>query len=429
VKWLALLLIVLGAYPVGRLLRSSPRAQRALVAAVGLLPFAGLAALTMNPISYEAYRGDSRGLEVTLVDAAVAVLLFALPPARHPSPHRALRAAYGMVVAGSLLVAPMPHLALFGLWKLLRMYLVVTVMARAFEDPRMGPAYLRGVAIGALYALGHALHQRYGLHVHQVAATFPHQNSLGMALNLVAPVIAAIALAGRGGALAWVALGACAVSMVLTLSRGSIVVFAASTALVLAVSLARGVSKRKLAVAAAGVATTVLVFGKSLGTVVQRFETAPETSAASRESFERAARLMLADHPFGVGMNQFSHVLEHGGYALRAGVASRGDLGGLVHNAYWLTASELGWAGIASWMALLAAPLVVAIRGAWKGRSDVRGDVLLGCAIGLAATYAQSTLEWIPRQTAQGYLFWCVVALVSSLERQVREKTVGALQA
>ena len=67
-KWLALVVVLLACYPAGVLARSRPAMQRALAVLVGFLPFH---AVDLNLVSYETYRGDTRGLELSLVDFVV----------------------------------------------------------------------------------------------------------------------------------------------------------------------------------------------------------------------------------------------------------------------------------------------------------------------------------------------------------------------
>ena len=52
-----------------------------------------------------------------------------------------------------------------------------------------------------------------------------------------------------------------------------------------------------------------------------------------RAAFIRAATMMLSDHPFGVGANQFAEVAIIDGYYQKAGVApNRGSMTAQVHN-------------------------------------------------------------------------------------------------
>jgi hypothetical protein len=202
--------------------------------------------------------------------------------------------------------------------------------------------------------------------------------------------------------------GACDV---FTLSRGGMMMFAFAAVAVAAASLARGVTPRKTriltwigAVGLAGVAW-------SLPTIIQRFTSAPKESELARKLFNLAARAMADEHPFGIGMNMYSYVLSHAGYADRFAI-DPGDRDGIAHHIYWLTAAETGYVGLCAYLLLLGAVYVSALRAAW--RRDVTGEIAVGVVVGLTVTYLQGTAEWIARQTTMAYCFWLLAALVSA---------------
>lgn len=418
-KWIIFGIALVGIVPWGRWLRRQPAWQRRLWFLIGLLPFIGLDSLDINLISYEHYRGDSRGIEVTLVDLFLWALAVALPRATTPPPYRVARLAYLVTVLLSIATALSPLFCLFSVWKLVRMYVLLGVLTRACaHDPQVPPTLLRGMAYGTLYEFGLVLQQRYVLHIHQTPGNLSHQNTLGMVLNLILPSILALLLAGGGGRLAFVVLGAGAISIILTLSRGAMVMFALGGVLVFALSCMRRLQLRKLVVAACGALLAAMALVRAWDTIADRFLHAPEESAEIRVQFEAAARLMAHENPLGVGINQFSLMLENGGYAERVGITGY-DTSAIVHNIYWLTAAEVGWAGLAAYLMVLLHPLFHALWHGLRARRDVRGDVLIGLAIGLCLLYFQGKLEWALRQTAPSYLFWSVVGLVAALSRAV----------
>ena len=56
---------------------------------------------------------------------------------------------------------------------------------------------------------------------------------------------------------------------------------------------------------------------------------------------------MIADHPLGVGANQYVIVANTGGYSARAGVPWNTDeRAAPVHDAYYLVTAELGFLGL-----------------------------------------------------------------------------------
>lgn len=401
-------------------LRRQPASRRWALAVLGFLPFAGLHAFSISFLVNDWYRGDSAGLEFTAIDCIVLALWLALPGGR-PGPFRAVRWLYFTAVLLALPFAPVPLYSLFSVWKLLRMFALVTVVARACEDVDAPPVLLRGIGLGALFQGLLALDQHFRLHRYQAVGAFDHQNTLGMACTLVAPISLAIVLARPGRRLAWAALGGGLLAVLLSLSRGSLVMILVALAAVFCASAARELTWRKVGLGAGALLAAAGVALRVWNTWSDRFLNAPKASAEGRVLFERAASMMADDHPLGLGLNQFSWALEHLGYAQRAGITGY-DTRAVVHNIYWLTAAELGWPGLAAYLLLLAAPLWMAASAGLRAKGDLRGDVLLGCAAGLLATYLHGTLEWVARQTAFAYLFWTLAALVAALAHQLREE-------
>lgn len=416
-KWIALIFGALGTYPFGRWLRGRRDLQPAFGTLLGFLPFFN--EIHVNLVSREHYRGDARGIEVTLMDLLVVALFFAFPPSRQAAPYRALRMIYLAAVLLSATQAESLVYAVFGIWKLLRMYLVVAVVARACRDARIAPAILYGLTVGTIYQFFQVVYQRYALHMYQTPGVFAHQNTLGMALNLVLPVCLARVLVRPREWLSLAALGTGVATLMMSLSRGAMATFVMTSALMYLLSAARRMTLRKFAVAVLGILFVGLLLVKAADSIARRFETAPEESALARVEFNAAAERMLSASPLGVGINQFS---------LALGSARRGFSSGIVHNIYWLTAAELGYFGFAAFVALMLGPFLQALHYGWRTRGDIRGDELLGFAVGLFAMYAQGWLEWAWRQTPLSYLFWIVVALVGSTVRQLRAERRSVLK-
>lgn len=400
------------------IMRRYPRTLGIAIATAGFLPFIGLSHFSINLISYAQYRGDSRGLEVTTVDFLMAALFFLLKPSMRATPYRRTRLLYLAAVVLSIGAAQVPLYSLFGLWKLLRMYAVVVVLSKACEDPDLSPRLLSGMSCGICLEATLCLYQHYVLHVYQAPGNFEHQNTLTMACNLITPVAFAILLA-RPGRAALATVMASALCVVLGLSRGSLGAFAAALLAVYILSLARGATWRIVGAGAVGGVAALALALKVYRTVRIRFLSAPVTSLEGRLLFENAAAAMLHDHPWGIGINQFSDTLLRFGYGEKVGLGA-GDQSGIVHNIYWLTAAELGYAGLAAYLLMIAVPVWLAIRWARRTEmSDIRGPVLLGCAVGLLIVHAQGLLEWLARQTAFSYLYWMIAALISGMTRQM----------
>jgi O-antigen ligase len=323
------------------------------------------------------------------------------------------RYAYLGAALLSLVAAPLVMRSGYSIWKLLRMFFTFSVLAAELTDLAQVRAALYGLGAGVLSQAVIGLEQRYLGGLHRAMGSLAHPNSLAMLVNCVTPVALSLLLAGHKRRFNAAVVASGALCVLMSLSRGGILMLAVSTAVCVAGSLAKEVSMRKLAVVSTLMLGGLLALAKSIDTLIERFTSAPPASEEARALFNRAAAAMLDDNPlFGVGINMYSHVLEHGGYADRFELP-RVDRNGVAHHIYWLTAAELGYVGLVAYAALLLVILVTAVRIART--RGIRGDIALGIAAGLFVTYVQGTAEWIARQTAMSYCFWIFAAMLSAL--------------
>lgn len=417
-KWIVVLFVLGLSIGAGVVARGKPGMRAVLATLLGFLPFVPM---QINPISFETYRGDARGIEFTLVDFVAVALAVSVAGSGAKRPWPVLTTAYLGAAIISVFAAPLPGFAFFGVWKLLRIHRVLATVASAGQHAlSLAPDVCRGLALGIVVSAFWALVQRYAWGMMQCSGPFSHQNGLGMAVNMIFPVCLALELSGRGGALTKAALAAGALCIVLTLSRGGMALFALAGLVVFGASVAKKVSGRKLLVAMAGLAGAAAVMVKSYDTIVERFTKAPAASEEARELFEHAASAMVRDHAAGIGINQFSYVLDLS-YADAVGLPSV-DRNGIVHNVYWLTTAEMGYLGIFCFILLFTAPILYGVRTALRNKGPI-GDVSLGLSVGMAVTLMQGKLEWSLRTTQLSYLYWILAGLVFALGARESRRT------
>lgn len=416
-KWLVLACVLCGGYALGVALRARKSAVAALVFALGLLVLFN--DISFTPGSLEQYRGTDRGFDVSLLDVAAYVLYFAAPPASRPAPFRAVRYAYFAVGLASLALAPAPLYGVFTLWSLLKVYLMISALYRAFEDVELVGVLYKGLSVGLIYLLIVCLYQRYVQGVNQVAGTFAHQNTMGMAAYMAAAAIFPLVIRGDGGRLSAGAIASATLVVILSLSRGCLVALPAILATLSVASIVRKPTRQKAWVIVLGFAAALVLGAKSFDTIFARFTGAPERSAESRVIYEAMAHAMFRDHPLGVGLNQFSLMAGDDGYMSVAAAmdASWVSPNALVHNIYLMTLAELGIAGLVLYVALIGQPILAALRGAWRHKNDLRGELLFGCFAGLVAFSIHGQLEWVARQARALYLFWMLCVVVAALSR------------
>ncbi len=413
-KYVVLVVALLALVPFAIAIRHRTRWIDGLTVLLGAMLWTQL--ITVNIASHETYRGVDRGFEFTAIDLLVWMLWFALPPPPKGSPFRKVQALFFVPCALSIIDAQIPLYVGFSLWKLVRMFFFVAAVWRIVAEPRRLIKLVDGLCLGLIFQAIWCTKLRYLDHHHQIAGVFSHQNSLGMAVNLVLPIVLARFMY-TGSRLAGAALAAGALCIVFTLSRGSMTMMVVGLASVYFVSMLRGITARKLMITFGGLAAAFLLVAKSLDTIVRRFESAPETSAGAREKFKLVADMMVTEHPWGIGMNMYSWEIQSH-YGPRLGLPP--TEAGVAHHIYWLTTAECGWFGIVAYVVLLAVVYWAALRAFIAGRRDYRGQLAVGCLAGLTVMYLQGTLEWVARQTVQSYLFWIVAVIAYALLEDIR---------
>ena len=417
-KWLALFVGLSTAYPVGWLLRGRRRLLLLAWTAVGLLPFLGAHDVGLIPLPL--FPGDTHGMEMSLVDFLALVLVFSRPLSFRGVPYRFAMGLYFALALFSVTQAALPVPAVFYSWRLLRFGLLFFAVVQGATSVSVVLAILRGMSIGVVWEFFLVMQQRH--FTYQSFGSFAHQNSLGMAMNLVLMAPMALVLARKADWLTTLCPMLGLVVVLLTRSRGALIFLVLGAALLYGLSFLKGATSRKVLVGVLSGVLALAVIGRAAQRITERFATAPESSMDTRERFAKAARLMLRDHPLGIGANHFAWYLSVRGYGDQVGL-EYGNRTAIVHNVYWLTATELGPLGLLAILGLFLGPLVDAFRGGLRAPpTDVRGELLLGLGASLLACYAQSAFEWIWRSTDVSYIYWIVVGLVGALAAQVRRR-------
>jgi O-antigen ligase len=226
------------------------------------------------------------------------------------------------------------------------------------------------VGIGAEFCI--SAWQRLAHGELQVGGTFGHQNALGMAVNLAAFPLLALWLSGSRGWEFTFGPVAAILTAIMTASRATIGLGAAGYALTFCLSALQGWTRRKATFALVSVISLALLLPFALTVLNARFEANPlSPDYDERAAFQNAALAMLADHPFGVGANNYVVTANTQGYNERAGVAlTYGSLSANVHNVYLLVAAETGYLGLATFVVLLAGPLLMALQRGWRSATN-----------------------------------------------------------
>lgn len=421
-KWIVFIAALGLVVPLAVWLRGNPALAPRLYMLLGILPFwiSATPELDIALVSWRTWFGHTHGIEVTSIDFLALAILISQPRARYSIPFRIVFAMYFVAIVVSVFQARVPLAAGFYVWQLVRMYVIYEVVARACADERAVIALLKGLAIGLIAEAVIVIWQRYGIGIVQTQGTFAHQNTLGMIAHLIVMPWLALLLSGPRSWQPITVVLAGAVIAVLTASRAAVAFTLLGVGFVYLGSICRDFTRRKFSYGMVAAAIALVMTPLAISSFQQRFAVVPlDLQYDEREAFKRAAAMIVADHPMGVGANHYVAVSKNDGYSERAGVL-RTSRNSHVHNVYWLTAVEAGYLGLLFFLLLLLVPMVTGFWVAWSNRRDQRGDLLLGLSVGLLMVYVHSWYEWILLSAQVQYLVVLAFGMVAGLAHQLR---------
>lgn len=411
--------------PFASWLRRNPQNMKFVWLIIGALPFVlstGPHPLFVALISWATWPGYVKGVEISLIDMIALAIYFSQPRTHHRLPFRLSMAFYFAAVLLSILVAHIPMAALFYAWQLARMFLVYSIVSNACaSDDRAALALMTGMTIGLWIAVGFAAWQRLDLDALRAGGTVGEKNLFGFMAHFVGMPWFALLLAGQRGKLPYLAPLGTALTGLLTVSRAALGLTAIGMSLLFLVSVARKWTPRKTRIAILCAIALLVLVPMAISSLDLRFKGhLPQGGYDERAAFERAAMLIIARNPLGIGANNYVIVANVRGYDEEAGVApTPTSLSTNVHNVYLLTASELGYLGLVTFVIMLLRPMFVALHCGWRNRGDSRGDLLLGLGVALLVIYIHSLYEWIFLLFSSQYLFAMITGLVAGLAQQL----------
>jgi hypothetical protein len=381
-------------------------------------------------VSMELYRGPDRGFEITITDLialalVVWLLLTKLRSIKWIPPNSLWCLLFMTLACVSTAMAPVSIYGEFTLLKLARAYLVFWCVCNcilAGVDRRY--VWLGFMAVAAYVTLL-ALEQKYLFGIYRIRGPFDHSNTVPMYLNMTLPLLMVWgvcdprlgkvpALASMGAALGMV------FCVLATQSRFGLVLSGACLAGAMGYANWRHRGSRTTLITAVMVMGVLVGGAMAASTVINRFKTAPKESEEAREEFNAAARMMLADKFFGVGLNNFSEVLSNEQrYREHIVVMKHEEQAGVAHHIYLLTAAEMGRIGLVVYLAVIFRFMWMALWGALTGRS-VENGLLFGLFLGAAALHLVGLKEWALRITPPTYMFAVTSGLIAAWSLQNR---------
>ena len=438
-KYLIFLIAFLGVLPLGYILTLDRKYMRYAIFAV-ILPVMMFNQVSINFFSHETYRGTSRGMEVSLVYLIAAamltgmVILYRMKPLC-PDTGSKIYWIYFCLCLPSLVNADNCLYSWFELWKMMMMYIVFLCTYYYLYYTRDFNTVMTGFGIVATVTFLVVVFQHVK-GIHQANGLFPHQNSMGMYMCLVAPIFFAYYFNRNKGWKRFLFAGfflAASAACMRTYSRGAMVCLPFGCAITALLSLRYQFHMRKIQILLP--IFLICFFGALLllPNIIKRFENAPKESLMTRQYLAASAWNMMKDKPLaGVGMNNWGIKINppypYCEYRYENKRIAKDFKEGIVETSYLLVGAECGFLALGAFLAWLGYYYVSACKLVKKLRRTTLFYIPAGIVGGLTAVYMQSTLEWVMKQQVNFIQMMILFAAVGILKKYCEKFASGSVE-
>jgi O-antigen ligase len=404
--------------------------------------------LDVHFFSHAWYRGSTLGIEISLLDIlAVSLLAASLLVPRYRSPRwhwpvgLGILGAYFLYCGFSVLISTPKIYGAFELTKIAR-GIVFFLAAASFVRTKRE---LRWLVLGLVCAMGLegaiALKQRSLDGMDRVAGTLDHANSLSMYLCLVGPVLAAAATADFPRwlrRLSLLGLGVAVLTMMLTVSRAGVPILGLVVAATAAWCVSWRITFKKLALGGVLAAGAVVLVAASWKPLMARYGQASlaqeylddEIGNEGRGVYLRWAKMIVADHFWGLGLNNWSYGVSKT-YGIREGFiygdydkihtlqeridATDTNFAAPAHSLGALTLGELGVPGLCLFALVWLRWFGVGGRFLRRRIGDPMHRLGVGIFFGTCGIFLQSLTEWVYRQAPIFITFHLLIGTLAAL--------------
>lgn len=401
----------------------------------------------VNFFSRYWYRGSTRGVEISLIDIialSVFISSFLFPGIgnsrwRWPAGLGFILLFLGYAFGATMMSDP----KLFGFFELSKMVRgLVFFLAAAFfvRSEREVQIMVLGLCCATCVEGLYAFKQRFISGVDRVPGTLDHANSLSMYLCLVGPIFVAAINSPLPRFLRWfsaVALAFAALSIVLTVSRAGVPIFALVVLGATLLCMTWQFTVKKLATVLVVLVGATLVGFKFADDLQRRYTESSLTEEYlddrvidSRGYYLRLAKLIAMERPFGVGLNNWSYAVSktygeqlNTPYAdydnIPADLPDEEDLtmnfAAPAHNLCALTVGELGIPGLLLFLLMWLRWFQMGVLFFFRRRRTVMHLLAIGLFFGVMGVFLQSLTEWVYRQTPIYLTFHALIGVMASL--------------
>jgi hypothetical protein len=406
VKWVFLLAIVAVAPVLAALLRTQKQYLVPTAAALGFSMFVLAPRLWAAPVPWPGWPGYVHGIEVSFLDSvSVAVIL----ATRRVHISRFIVLSFALLCIAfivSTIAGQQTMPALFYGWQLVRSALLFVAVARlCASDPRAPVALIAGLGVGLIYEAGLATNQ-FAHGATRPGGNLTHANFLGLASDFVLFPAVAMMLSSRRFFLWAIVVAAGMVIAITGGSRATLGLSAAGTMLTIFLSIRHRRTSRKMAFGALAGLLVIASIPAMIWAANRRTEAEKISSDQERSAMKLAAKMMAEDHPLGVGANQYVVVANVGGYSQRAGVAwNPENRTAPVHDTYYLVMAEMGYLGLAGFLATIASIILLGLRLLRKHIPGDAGELVPGLVATMIIAAIHVSFEYVFMNFVPHYLF------------------------
>lgn len=296
-----------------------------------------------------------------------------------------------------------------------------------------------------------AMKQRALDGVYRVTGSLEHPNSFSMYLCMVGPIFIAAATSTLPKSLRYlsvIAIGLAAISMLLTISRAGIPIFALIMLGATALCVSWRITVKKVAMACLIALGLAGMLARSWDTLKDRFLEATfeqeylDENLEGRGFYLRLAKGIMADRPLGVGLNNWSHWVSktygprlgtpYEDYDSLTSIPDRDEVENFhhaapAHNLGALVIGELGVPGLLLFALLWMRWFQMGVCFVWRRIPMAMHRLGVGILFGMGGVFLQSVTEWTFRQTHIFLTFHVLLGVLASLyhfHRQAKRKEI-----
>jgi membrane protein implicated in regulation of membrane protease activity len=351
----------------------------------------------------------------------------------------------------SVLISEPKVFGIFELSKIARGILFFTASASYIRTRREIPWLVGGVILAIAWQGMYVAKQRLIYGMERVEGSLDHANSLSMYLCLVGPVLMAAACCGYSKWFGRACLGALAVAAiccVLTLSRAGVPIFVFVVGCTAAWCVRWRITPRKLKLGFVVMLFAGVFLYMSWKPLMERYGSASlqeeyldeDVGVEGRGVYLRWAKMIVADHFFGLGLNNWSYGVSKT-YGIKQGFIY-GDYDSFhdgrelqkmpevnfaapAHSLGALTLGELGIPGLALFIVIWLRWFYIGSQFLRRKNPDPMFRMGVGFFFAICGIFLQSLTEWVYRQTPMVITFNVFLGAIAGLCYYWRPKRVA----